>query len=465
MKRIDNAKASLKKNIIRGYGFEYRRLFSLGMPVLITQVGIILVSFADTMMVGAYGLNELAAAAFVNSLFMVAVVMQIGFAAGMTPLVGALYGRGEHQEAGRVMKAGIQLNAMVSVGFTAIMGAVYFFLDCFGQDEDLLPLIRSYYLIVLATLVPMAIFNCCQQTANATTDTATPMWIVLGSDVLNIFGNWLLIFGKFGFPEMGLAGAGISTLIARTLACLAILAEIRWRRRYRPYYEGALQKAGPGLRREIWNTSYPVMIQNGVECGLWSMGAITSGWFGKVQLAAYQVINTISQLGFMTFISFGVATSIRVANCTGTGHISGVRRSATAGLRINLLLATIASLIFILLAHQMVRMFTPDAAVEACALTLIIPLVLYQYLDATQLTYANALRGTSDVKPLLWISLVSYIAVGVPLMMLLAVTFDWGNTGVYYSFSGALACASVLLIRAFRKAARRLETRLAVRDS
>lgn len=461
MKQLHDAGASLKRKVAGGYGAEIRRLLSLGLPVLVTQVGIIVVSFADTMMVGAYGLDELAAAAFVNNIFMVAIVMQIGFAAGMTPLVGALYGRGEKREAGRIMRAGLQLNALVSLGFTAIMGTIFFFLDHFGQDAELLPLIRSYYLIILCTLLPMSVFNCCQQTANATTDTATPMWIILAGDVLNIGGNWLLIFGHWGCPELGLTGAGISTLVTRVLSALAILAVIRLRRRYRPYYEGALQPAGASLRREMWTTSYPVMIQNGVECGLWSLGAITSGWFGKVQLAAYQVINTISQLGFMSYISFGVATSVRVANCTGARDVEGIRRSAAAGMRINIVLATAASLLFIFATRQLVHLFSPDEGVTASAVTLIVPLVIYQYLDAAQLTYANALRGTSEVKPLLWISLASYIAVGIPLMMCLAVVADMGNVGVYYSFTGALLCAALLFRAAFRRAARRKESEFA----
>ena len=148
--------------------------------MLVTQLGIIVVSFADTMMVGAYGLDELASSAFVNSLFVIVVVMLIGFASGMTPLVGALYGWGEKREAGRMMAAGLQLNVVVALCFTAVMGGIYFLLGHFGQDEELLPLIRSYYLVILCSLVPVAVFNCVQQTANATTDTATPMWIILG---------------------------------------------------------------------------------------------------------------------------------------------------------------------------------------------------------------------------------------------------------------------------------------------
>ncbi|MCM1077333.1 MAG: MATE family efflux transporter [Bacteroides sp.] len=449
-----------KAGFWKSYKVEYKNLWRLGLPVLITQIGIIIVSFADTMMVGAYGTDELAAAAFVNSIFMIATVMQIGFAAGMTPLIGALYSRKNEDEVGVTLRSGLQINVLVSLCFTAIMTGLYFFLDRFGQPEELLPLIRSYYLIILATLLPMAVFNCCQQTANGTTDTATPMWMILGANVVNILGNYCLIYGHLGLPELGLTGAGLSTLTARYLAMFGIILTFLISRRYHPYLKGLREGSTENgrIRRKVWSTSYPVMIQSGVECFLWTFGAIVSGWFGKIQLASYQVVNTIAQLGFMTYMSFGVATSIRVANYTGLHDIAGMRRITSAGLHLNILLATIASLIFLIGGRHLIHAFTPDSEVITVALTLIAPLILYQYGDAIQLTYANALRGTSDVKPLLWISIVSYIIIGIPLLLLLAKVIGWANMGVYYSFSGALFVASLLLWRAFNKAVMKKES-------
>lgn len=427
------------------YKEEYKSLFRLGLPVLVTQVGIIVVNFADTMMVGAYGVDELAAAAFVNSLFIIPIVMQMGFAQGLTPLVGALFGKGEKTEVGHTLHGGVQINLVVSLFLTAIMGALFFFIDRFGQPEELLPLIRQYYLIVLTTMLPMAVFNSFQQTCNGFNDTAMPMWMILGSNVMNIIGNWLLIFGHMGCPELGLAGAGLSTMLARYAAAIAIVLVFFHRKRYSQYSVGFRIKEGLGdVRRKVWVTSYPVMIQSGVECSLWSFGAVVSGWFGKIQLAAYQVVNTMAQLGFMTFISFGTATSIRVANYMGVYDIRGVRRITLAGLHLNLVLATAASLIFIFGGEWLIHCFTPDAAVTASALTLILPLVIYQYMDATQLTYINAIRGTSHVQPLLWISLCSYVIVGIPVLLLFAEVLQKGNIGVYYSFDVALAVASIM---------------------
>lgn len=432
------------------YKEEYKNLFRLGLPVLVTQVGIIVVSFADTMMVGAYGVDELAAAAFVNSLFVIPIVMQMGFAQGLTPLVGALFGKGETKEVGHTLHGGVQINLVVSLTLTVIMGILFFFIDKFGQPEELLPLIRQYYIIVLSTMLPMSVFNSFQQTCNGFNDTAMPMWMILGSNVLNICGNYLLIFGHAGCPELGLVGAGLSTLVARYAAATAIVIVFFNRRRYSSYAVGFKIKEGLGeVRRKVWVTSYPVMIQSGVECSLWSFGAVVSGWFGKIQLAAYQVVNTMAQLGFMTFISFGTATSIRVANYMGVSDLRGVRRITLAGLHLNLVLATVASLIFIFGGKWLINCFTPDAAVTASALTLILPLVIYQYMDATQLTYVNAIRGTSHVQPLLWISLCSYVIVGIPVLLLFAEVLQRGNIGVYYSFDVALAVASIMATTIF----------------
>lgn len=445
----------------RVYGAEYKTLARLGVPVMITQLGIIVVAFADTIMVGRCGTRELGAAAFVNSIFTVVTVMQIGFANGLTPLVGALFSQGDAGRTGNMMRAGIVANLLLSLTFTLILGILYFFLDRFGQPDELMDLARPYYLIMLSTLLPMALFNAFQQTSNGCTDTATPMWIIIGCNLLNIFGNWLLIGGELGFPRLGLSGAGLSTMAARYAGMIAIVAVYRISRKRRCYLSGRERSGRDLLRRdmlEVWKTSYPVMIQSGIECFLWSFGGIVCGWFGTVQLASYQVVVTISQLGFMIYLGFGVATSIRVANLTGLSDFAGVRRTTVAGLHLTLMLAALASGFFYLFTDGIIGIFTPDKAVEMAAVPLIAPLILYQFCDAVQITYANALRGTSEVKPLLWVAVVAYLAVGIPVMLWFAEGMQTGNVGVYYSFSVALFVAGVGLWWSFRRAVRKLES-------
>lgn len=153
----------------------------------------------------------------------------------------------------------------------------------------------------------------------------------------------------------------------------------------------------------------------------------------------------------MTFMSFGIAVSIRSANYTGVGDVAGVRRITLAGLHLNMILAAIASLVFLLWGEDLTRLFTPDQAVLESAGMLLLPLVVYQFGDAIQLTFANGLRGTGNAKPFLWVALISYIVIGVPAMFWLAVGLDMGNVGVYYSFSFALFSAAILLYLFFRR--------------
>lgn len=445
--------ASLEaKSFWTRYREEYRELTKLGIPVLMTQLGVILVSFADTIMVGAYSVEALASSAFVNSVFLIPLVMLSGFAAGITPLIGALYSKDEHYKAGRIAKAGLQINSIVSLVFTLIMAVLYFYVDCFGQPEELLPLIRPYYLTMLATLFPMALFNALSQTSNGLTDTRTPMWFMVGAVLLNIFGNWLLIFGNWGFPRLGLTGAGFSTVFARICGLTGLAFMFGRARRYKACREGIVASGALGAeRRKVWLTSYPVMIQTGVECSLWSFGAVVCGWFGKIQLASFQVVNTISQLGFMIYQSIGVAVSIRVANYCGLHNEQGAGDATRAGMHINLLLATFSSGLMLLLSRPLIGLFTQDVDVMVAAQTLIWPLVLYQYVDAAQMTYMNAIRGTSFVKPMLWIALISYVVVGIPSSLLFSVTFGGENLGVYYSFNVALLVATILSGLAFKK--------------
>lgn len=438
----------------KGLIAEYKALGRLGFPVLVTQIGIIAVSFADTMMVGAYGTPELGAASFVNNVFLVAIVALLGFAGGMTPVVGALFGRKALSEAGTALKGGLLLNIALALLFTLFMGAVFFFIPLFGQPPELLHLIRPYYLIILSTILPSAVFTCCQNSSNALTDTAMPMWIMVSGNLLNILGNYVLIFGKWGFPELGLIGAGVSTAVSRYLMAFAILIGFRFRERFAPLRAGYRQRITRALKADLWSKSYPMMLQNGMECCLWALGAVVCGWFGTAQLASYQIVNIMGQVGFMIYLSVGVALSVRIANFTGVSDIAGIRLSSRSALHIMVVMATAASLLFILGGKFLFSLFTDDATVIAAGLPLILPLVLYQYFDAVQLNFGCALRGTGYVRPLIPVALVSYIVVGCSFLFLLACGFDMGNVGVYYSFSLTLLCAAVMLFAYFRKAAR-----------
>ena len=428
------------------------KIMKLGLPILIGQLGMIVVGFADTKMVGLYSTASLASASFVNNLFNTSIFACIGFTYGLTPLVGSLFSQKRHGEIGALVRAGLIVNALFTLLPLAIMTTVYFNLHRLGQPAELMPLIRPYFLIYLAGVLPISVFNVFAQWSYAINRTRMPMWIILSANALNILGNYVLIYGKLGFPELGLTGAGISTLIARLTCMVAIIIVFATGKPYREYFRGFMRvKASAGTTRRINVTSWPVALQMTFESGSFTAAAVMAGWIGAIPLAAFQVIVIIGTLGFCVYYSMAAAVSVLVANAAGQNDRRLMRRTAMSGYRIMLILATCSSAVFIFFGPAIMHQFTRDPAVLATALSLIVPLVLYQYGDATQICFANALRGTSNVMPMLWISLVCYVVVGIPATYMLGFTYGMGIYGIILSFSLSLFLAAALFVVCFMR--------------
>lgn len=415
----------------------------------------IIVGFADNIMVGQYSTEALASASFVNNIFNVAILACIGFTYGLTPLIGALFSQERYNNIGAILRNGLFLNTAFSLIILGIMTILYFNVDKMGQPVELLPLIRPYYLLYLAGLIPISVFNVFAQWAYAINRTKMPMWIILVANIVNVIGNYMLIYGVWGCPELGLTGAGISTLFSRVLSMVCILVVFFGFKDYRKYRDGFTQNHISRLHlRQINRTSWPVALQMAFETGAFSLSAIMAGWLGKIPLASFQVMLIVGTLGFCIYYSFAASVSVLVSNAAGLNDNAKIRRISFAGFHILLAIATISSLVFIVFGETLIRAFTDDTAVIITSLSLIFPLVLYQYGDATQINFANALRGTSNVMPMLWIAFVSYIVVGLPSTYLLAFTFEMGLYGIFLSFSVSLFLAAALFIYFFMRTTR-----------
>ena len=438
---------------LKKYMPHYRATLRLGMPIVVGQLGTIVLGFADTLMVGHYNTSALAAASFVNSLYNLVTIALLGFSYGITPIVGAMFSRGEEREAGAAVRTGIIANGLFCGGLMAAMLVLYFLLPKLGQPVELLPLIRPYYLVILISMAFVAAFNVMRQFTDAITQTDRAMWLLVGGNVLNIVGNWMLIYGIGPFPELGLFGAGLSTLLSRVLMAVGFVWLLLSARKYATFREGFRDKSLCGCKlRKMFATSLPVALQMGMETGAFSVSAVMVGWLGAVALASYQVLMTISTLGYLFYYSIGAAIAIRVAAFSGSGDREGVRTATAAGYHTLLAMSAVTSIFLSVAGGWLISCFTSDAAVIASATALIMPLVLYQFGDATQICYANALRGTSYVKPMIWCAFVSYILVGLPTAFLLGFPAGLGERGIFLSFSAALFTAAGLFYWQFRRA-------------
>ncbi len=440
---------------ISDYTGHYPALIKLGLPILVSQLGMIVVGFADNIMVGHYSTPSLASASFVNNVFNIAILACLGFSYGLTPLVGAMFNQGRLRGIGALMRNGLMINLIFSVLLTLVMGVLYLNLHRLGQPEELLPIIRPYYLIYLAGVIPVALFNVFAQWSYAITNSRMPMWIILVANAANILGNWLLIFGNWGCPELGLLGAGISTLFARLLCMVAIIWIFFWHRSYREYSDGYRQARVTRTEMlHVFRTSMPISLQMTLETSAFSLCAIMAGWIDAISLAAFQIIVITGTLGFCIYYSLGAAIAVYVANAEGAGDRPKVRNVAFAGYQLMLVLMVVSSLVFTFFGNGIMAVFTDDPAVRLVTATLIFPLVLYQLGDATQITFANALRGTSHVMPMFWIALVCYLFVGIPSTYIMAFTLDMGVYGIVLSFSVSLFLAAALFLYFFMRASR-----------
>jgi len=435
------------------YKEHYKALIQLGVPIVIGQIGIVVVGLADNIMVGQFNTLHLAAASFVNSTFNIPILFGLGFSYGLTPLVGQFFGRKDKFHVGQLLRNSLLVNGCVGILLTLIMTVVWFNIDKMGQPEELLPLIRPYFMLQLASLLFVMLFNSFKQFADGITDTKTPMYIMISANILNILGNYILIYGKLGIPALGVIGAGISTLTARIVMFIAFAVLFYRSIHYRRYLVG--------YKRSRYNITdilslnkmgWMIGLQMGLETALFSVTGIMIGWLGSIALAAHQVMVAVSTLGFMIYYGVGAAVSVRVSNYFGRGDLLNVRRTTMAGFHLIICLAVLASTVFWFAQDIIGYLFTTSEEVINTVSTLVVILVAYQFGDALQITYANSLRGIGDVVSMAVISFIGYFLIAIPVCYICGFVLPWGITGIWIGYPVGLTLTGIMLCgRYYRK--------------
>lgn len=439
-------------NFLAVYKKHYKEILRLGVPIMVGQLGIIVVGFADNIMVGHHSTDELAAASFVNNFFNLAFIFGMGFSYGLTPIIGGLFAGGKYAQAGVTLKNSLFINFITGIVLSLCMLGLLLNIEILGQPEELLPYIIPYYILQLFSVIFAMLFNSFKQFSEGTTDTVTPMYIMLGANILNILGNYFLIYGKGGLPELGLTGAGISTLASRVLTFAAFGILFMRHSRYRSYREGfgkgTINRKSLG---DLIRLGLPVGIQMGIETGSFSLSVIMMGWIGSTALAAHQVVGVITTLGFMVYYGIAAAVTIRVSTFRGGKDWLNVRRASFAGLHLILGIATIVVLLILLFRTRMGYLITPEKEVAEMVALLAYSVILYQFGDGLQILFANALRGIADVKYMAYMAFVCHFGLALPIGYICGFIFHWGALGIWCGFPVSLSTLGILLWRRFNK--------------
>ena len=437
----------------------FRPLLRLGLPVIIGQVGLILVGFADNVMVSHHSLSELAAASFVNNFLNLVIIFGMGFSYGLTPLVATNKEWGRSDQVAHYLGHSFLLNLLISL----LIGGGLFLLEgslgAFNLSEELRPIALPYYRIQILGFMVVMLFNTFKQYTEGMGDTQIPMYITLAGNVLNIGLNYLLIYGKGGFPEWGLYGAGLSTLVSRVVMLIAIVAVTALLPRYRKILErvkGLHWSWREGLM-PLLRLGTPVALQMGMEAASFSVAVILVARISTSALAAHQIIATISTLGFMVYYGIGAATAIRSSTLLAQGERRETRYVASAGVYLCLFVAAVMMPLLVLCREPVVRLFNADLSVAEATYLALIPLCLYQIGDALQIVYANALRGISRVAMLAPAAALCHLIVAPTMAWLFGFGVGLeGNgpqlMGVWFAFPVSLTLLGLILRYSFRRA-------------
>ena len=439
------------------YMNKVREILKIGVPIMLGQACVIILAFADNIMIGWHSVNELAASSFVNNVMNFFILTELGFASGMTPIIGAFHGNGNVKGVGTTVRNGLLVNGIIGLIGLVLLAVIYLFIDSFGQEPELLPLIRPYFVIVGISIIFALGFNVLKQFTDGICKPVVSMLFLMGGNVLNIFGNWVLIYGKLGCPELGLMGAGLSTLIYRILMLLCFVLYIFKSEQFKAYAQAIKEALFSRVKmRHIFNMGYPVAIQMGLEASTFSFSAIMVGWISVTALAAHQVAITISQLFFLMMQGLSFALSILVSNCYGIKDYAGIHAYVKRGILMIFGTSLSLSILLYIFRYPAVGMFTDSPEVAEIAVVLFYVLFAYQIGDGIQLCFANVLRGLQDVKPIMYAAFVSYYLIAIPVAYVLGFKAGLGAVGVWLGFPIGLTLAGLFFYARYRSDMRRL---------
>lgn len=428
-----------------------REILRIGLPIMLGQACVIILAFADNIMIGWHSVDELAASSFVNNVMNLFILTELGFATGMTPMIGADNGTGNIKGIGITVKNGLVTNGIIGGISIILLTIIYFCLDHFGQAPELMPYIKPYFAIIgISTLFALG-FNVLKQFTDGICRPMISMTLLMIGNLLNIFGNWVLIYGKLGFPEMGLTGAGISTLVSRALILLVFVVFI-FKSKKMNEYARAFKEAllSRDKMKGVFKMGYPVGIQMALESSTFTFAAVMAGWLGVIQLAAHQVVITISQLFFLMMQGLSFAVSILVSNAFGRKDLGSVREYARKGYFMTLGISATLSALLYCFRYQAAGIFTDSPEVSAMAVPLFFLLFAYQFGDGLQLCFANVLRGIQDVKPIMYAAFVSYYLIAIPSAYVLGFKTSLGIHGIWLGFPIGLTLAGIFFYARYR---------------
>ncbi len=435
---------------LQSYRSHVKATLSVAYPVMLSQLGHVLVGVADSVMVGALGAEPLAAVSLANGLVSLGLMFGIGVSLAITPLVAAADGGDTTHDRAQVFRHGLVINMITGGALMLLLAASAGVLPWLDQPPRVVALAIPYLIIVALSLLPFMLFQTFRQYAEGLSFTRTAMVITLGANLLNVLLNYLLIYGYGGMPTWGLNGAGVATLISRIVMAGVMMRYVLrapWFR-WPPLRLRTLQRR---LTVRMLKIGVPTGFQYIFEVGAFSFASIMMGWLGTRALAAHQIALNLAAVSYMVATGLAAAATVRVGNQLGRRDLPNLRRVGNSALLMSMVLMGASAGIFLLLNDTLPTLYVDEIPVIDLAASLLVIAAFFQLSDGVQAVALGILRGMADVKIPTLITLIAYWGVGLPVAYGLAFPLGWGAAGVWVGLLISLTLAAVLLVLRFRR--------------
>ncbi|MEM9248379.1 MAG: MATE family efflux transporter [Pseudomonadota bacterium] len=431
-----------------------RALLSLGLPLVGGHVAQFAVGATDTLMLGWYGVPELAAGVLGSTYFFVFFILGAGFAWAVMPMVAAESGSGEDPtQIRRVTRMGLWLSTLYAAIAMPVMIWSEPLLRALGQDPDTAVMAAHYLGIAGWALFPALATMVLRSYLAALERTQVVLWATVAGAAVNALGNWVLIFGRFGLPEMGVRGAALSSVLVQVVMFGVLIV---YALRVFPQHTLLARIWRPDWQAfgAVFRLGWPIGLTNVAEVGMFSASAVMVGWLGAVPLAAHGIALQVATAGFMVHMGLSNAATIRAGNALGRKDVFGLRRGAGVAIVMSLAFACATIVVLVAMPEALVELFlAPDeparAQIVALGVVLIFLAAAFQVVDGAQVVVVGLLRGVQDTRVPMVIAGVSYLGIGLPSGYVAGFVLGWGAPGVWVGLIVGLACAALFLSRRF----------------
>ncbi|MEP2641930.1 MATE family efflux transporter [Roseobacter sp.] len=430
-----------------------RAILGLGLPLVGGHLAQIAIGITDTVMLGWYGVEALAAVTLGSTFFFVFFIFGSGFAWAVMPMVASLEAEGDEVGLRRAARMGLWL----SLGFAMLALPVMVWSDdilrALGQGDDLARDAGTYLRIAGFGIVPALLVMVIKSYLAALERTQVVLWITVLSAVVNGFMNYAFIFGNWGAPELGITGAALASVVTHTVALIGICVYARsalphhalFQRLWRPDWQ---------MLGQVFRLGWPIGLTNLSEVGLFAGSAMMMGWLGAVPLAAHGIALQLSAVTFMMHLGLSNAATIRAGNAYGRQDPPHMRKGALVVTLLSVVIALVTIVLFVTLSETLISLFIqPDdpqrAEIMAIGGVLVALAALFQLVDGAQVIALGLLRGVQDTRVPMICAALSYWGVGLPCSYLFGFVWDLGGAGIWMGLVVGLGVASVLLSARF----------------